>query len=86
MAAFTRDNVKMVQSKVASVTENGVVDSQGNEYPVDFIICATGFDTSFTPSYPITGRDGVDLGNFYGKFPRGYLAIMTPHFPNFYRQ
>ncbi|KAK5327274.1 hypothetical protein LTR93_002658 [Exophiala xenobiotica] len=85
MASFSRANVKMIRSGVASVTVNGVVDDSGNEYPVDIIICATGFDTSFSPSYAILGRNGVDLKRFYGHFPRGYLSIMTPHFPNFYQ-
>lgn len=86
MAAFRRVNVKMVRSRVARITAKGVVDGKGNEYPVDVIVCATGFDTSFTPSYPIVGRNGIDLKKFYGKFPRGYMAIMTPYFPNFYRE
>ncbi|KIW95808.1 uncharacterized protein Z519_02872 [Cladophialophora bantiana CBS 173.52] len=85
MACFTRDNVEMIRSGVTRVTEDGVVDDKGKNYAVDIIVCATGFDTSFTPSFPIVGRNGVDLKSFYGHFPRGYLSIMTPQFPNFYQ-
>lgn len=86
MASMTRENVRLVQSGVVRVTENGVIDDQGKEHLVDIIVCATGFDTNFAPTFPIKGREGVDLKTFYGKFPRGYLSIMTPHFPNFYRE
>lgn len=86
MAAFSMAHVKMIRSGIVRVTEDGVVDNDGNEHPVDIIICATGFDTSFSPAYPIIGRNGVDLKKFYGHFPRGYLSIMTPYFPNFYRE
>lgn len=86
MAAFTKGNVQLVKSSVTGFTENGLLDDQGNEYKVDIIVCATGFDTTFTPSFGVTGRDGIDLRGFYGDFPRSYLAVMTPHFPNFYRE
>ncbi|KAM6536122.1 hypothetical protein FALCPG4_005640 [Fusarium falciforme] len=86
MEAFTKGNVQLVKSSVTGFTKNGLLDDQGNEHKVDVIICATGFDTTFTPSFGVTGRDGIDMKAFYGDFPRSYLAVMTPHFPNFYRE
>ena len=86
MEAFTKGNVQLVKSSVTGFTENGLLDDQGNEHKVDVIVCATGFDTTFTPSFEVTGRDGINLKAFYGDFPRSYLAVMIPHFPNFYRE
>ncbi|KAK2469129.1 hypothetical protein H9L39_19227 [Fusarium oxysporum f. sp. albedinis] len=85
MEAFTKGNVQLVKSSVTGFTKNGLLDDQGNEHKADVIICATGFDTTFTPSFGVTGRDGISLKAFYGNFPRSYLAVMTPHFPNFYQ-
>lgn len=86
MACFTKDNVQMIRSTLTKVTEDGVVDQEGNEHKVDVIICATGFDTSFTPSYKIVGRNKIDLKTFYAGFPRSYLGLMTPRFPNYFRK
>lgn len=47
------------------------------EHEVDVIICATGFDTSFKPSFDIL-FDGKNLAdNFRGDI-QGYLGIVTP--------
>ncbi|KAJ6172566.1 cyclohexanone monooxygenase [Penicillium chermesinum] len=66
------------------VTEEGIIDESGVEHKVDVIICATGFNTSFSPQFEIVGRNGANLKQQFGDFPVGYLAIMAANFPNLF--
>jgi cation diffusion facilitator CzcD-associated flavoprotein CzcO len=79
-------NVEVVTESVIRLTEDGIVDESGTEHQVDVVICATGFDTSFTPHFRVTGRNGADLHEQFGDFPKGYLGITTPNFPNLFRK
>lgn len=61
MMAIQEKNIDVHFTAVASCTENGVVGEDGVERKVDTIVCATGFDVSYRPRFPIVGKDGVDL-------------------------
>lgn len=50
---------------------------------MDTIICATGFDVSYRPRFPIVGRNGVKLSEKWRVCPEGYLGLAVPDFPNF---
>jgi cation diffusion facilitator CzcD-associated flavoprotein CzcO len=43
------------------------------EHEFDVIICATGFDTSFRPRFPIMGRDGINLQDMWADQNQGEL-------------
>ena len=86
LQSLTKDNVQVVTSGVAGFTENGVVDETGQEHAVDVIICSTGFDTSFAPAYDLIGRNGENLREKFGDFPKGYFSTMVDGFPNFFRK
>ena len=79
-------NVEVVTESVAKLTEDGIVDESGNEYKVDVVVFATGFDTSFTPHFEVIGRNGANLREQFGDFPKGYLGITAPNFPNLFRK
>jgi cation diffusion facilitator CzcD-associated flavoprotein CzcO len=36
--ALKRDNVELIPRAVESVTEHGIVDTEGNEYPIDVLV------------------------------------------------
>lgn len=56
----------------------------GEEYRLDAIICATGFDTSFKPAFPVIGVRGLDLATFWKDEPLHYMSIAAPGFPNYF--
>ncbi|OAL18058.1 hypothetical protein AYO22_10980 [Fonsecaea multimorphosa] len=58
--------------------------SSGEEVTVDTIICATGFDISFSPRYPIIGRNGVNLQDKWDKSPESYLSVLAEDMPNYF--
>jgi cation diffusion facilitator CzcD-associated flavoprotein CzcO len=41
LESFTRPNVKLTQSPITKVTENGIYTTDGKFYEVDVIVCAT---------------------------------------------
>jgi 4-hydroxyacetophenone monooxygenase len=85
LSALKQDNVDLVTRGVASVSEGGVTDSDGNFYPADIILYATGFETDrFLWPMEIKGRGGQLLSEKWGIEPSAYLGITVPEFPNFY--
>ena len=49
LESLTKPNVSVVYGEINEITERGCICDDGNEYPVDVLICATGFDTTFKP-------------------------------------
>ena len=45
LESLSKDNVKVVYGEINEITERGCKGDDGKEYPVDVLICATGFDT-----------------------------------------
>jgi cation diffusion facilitator CzcD-associated flavoprotein CzcO len=70
---------------VERVTETGVVVA-GNEYEVDCIIYASGFEvgTEYTrrAGYDVTGRDGIKLSEYWADGMRTKHGIHVHGFPN----
>lgn len=84
LESLREPNVQVVTSSAVRLTEDGIVDESGIEHKVDVVICATGFDTSFTPHFKVTGRNGAEIHKQFGDFPKGYLGVTAPNFPNLY--
>src|SRR4029079_16139720 len=62
------------------------VEVNGKEYPLDAIVCATGF-AAMTGSFDrirITGRRGQTLAEKWRAGPRAYLGVATVGFPNLF--
>ena len=58
----------------------------GTLYPLDAVVCATGF-AAMTGSYEkirITGRDGLTLAEKWRAGPRTYLGVASAGFPNLF--
>jgi hypothetical protein len=82
--AIQNDNVDVHFTPVTKITENGVIGEDCIERQCDTIVCATGFDVSYRPRFPILGQNGVDLADKWKICPEGYMGITIPGFPNFF--
>ena len=83
--ALLRDNVELVPRAVTRLTKTGIVDSLGEEHPVDVVIMATGFHApNFLATLEVVGRNGRRLHDFWKDDPRAFLGLTVPSFPNFY--
>lgn len=83
LQSVTKPNVRVVQTGVSAFCTDGCIDDLGERYEVDIIICATGYDTSFIPRFPILGLEGVSLQDTWSPTPSSYFGIGTSSSPNF---
>jgi len=85
LGALTRDNVDLVRTAIDHIEPDAVVTVDGERYPADILVYATGFRaTEVLFPMSIVGRGGVDLRAMWGERPAAYLGITVPGFPNFF--
>lgn len=84
LESLAEDNVTIETGQILKVTADGIEMEDGTTYTeIDAIVCATGFDTSFRPAFPVVGeRD--DLREVWKDEPKAYLGISVPGFPNLF--
>ncbi|KAF5597823.1 sterigmatocystin biosynthesis monooxygenase stcW [Fusarium pseudocircinatum] len=82
LTALQKPNVEPVFDSIQRVTQGGIV-AGGKEYPVDVLVAATGFNTTFRPRFPIVGRNGVNLQDAWQEHPESYLGLGVAGFPNY---
>ena len=82
--ALTRPNVELVTDRIAHVTPNGIVTTDGNERPVDVIIYGTGFVASeIIVDLHIMGRKGHNLfDQWLATGPEAHYGITVSGYPN----
>lgn len=83
LESLTKENVEVVYGGIKEVTEKGCLCDNGQEYPVDVLICATGFDTTFKPRFPLLGPSGSNLQDEWAKEPKSYFGLAAADFPNY---
>ncbi|QIS11459.1 flavin-containing monooxygenase [Nocardia arthritidis] len=83
---FTRSHVELDTTPIARFTSTGIVTADGAEREFDMVLCATGFrvmEKGATPAYPIYGRGGIELGEFWDTNRyQAYQGVSVPGFPN----
>lgn len=83
LESLTKPNVEVVYGEINSVTEKGCLCDNGKEYPVDVLICATGFDTTFKPRFPVVNPAGENLQDKWAVEPQSYFGVAAADFPNY---
>jgi cyclohexanone monooxygenase len=85
---YNLPHVKLVdvsKTPIERFTADGI-EVGGVEYPLDIVVCATGF-AAMTGSFDrirITGRDGLTLSEKWQAGPRAYLGVASAGFPNLF--
>jgi cyclohexanone monooxygenase len=77
--------VDVSKTPIERFTGNGI-EVNGVEYPLDAVVCATGF-AAMTGSFDkmrITGRNGLTLAEKWRAGPRAYLGVASVGFPNLF--
>ena len=85
---YNRDDVTLVDIKaspIVEITETGVL-TEDNEYVLDMIVFATGFDamTGSLLNMNITGQGGLELREKWKEGPKRYLGLQVAGFPNMF--
>jgi cyclohexanone monooxygenase len=90
LETFNRNNVSLVDTEgqgVERITEKGLV-ANGQEYEVDCIIFATGFEVgggfNRNSGYDVYGRDGMSLNEKWSEGPATLHGVHSHGFPNCY--
>ena len=85
---FNRNNVELVTEGIQEVTENSIIDKNGQERQVDCIIYGTGFITDpriYMKDFPLKGANGHDLMQDWKENAESYYGILTKGFPNLFQ-
>lgn len=83
---FTQPHVDLITEGIERFTPTGIVTADGTHQDFDMVVLATGFkvmEKGYTPPYPIYGRTGLELGEFWdaNRF-QAYQGVSVPRFPN----
>ena len=86
--AFNQDNVLLVdvnETPIECITPKGIKCSD-QEYALDMIVYATGFDaiTGSITRIDIRGENGVSIKDKWANGPQTLLGLQTAGFPNFF--
>jgi 4-hydroxyacetophenone monooxygenase len=80
-----RPDVTLETGKIAAITKAGVEMTDGRQLQYDVIIYATGFQASnFLTPMRVTGREGLDLHEYWDGDAKAYLGMTIPNFPNLF--
>lgn len=83
LESFTREDVSLVTDAIERVEETGIRTVDGKLHEVDCVVCATGFEVSHRPPWPLVGRHGISLSDAWKDEPLAYLSLAASGFPNF---
>lgn len=89
LEALRRDNVEVVggDRAVRRLVAEGIEMDDGAVLRCDAVVCATGFDLSFCPRFPVVGRGGVDLRDVWGgSTPEAYMSVAVKGMPNYFSE
>ena len=85
LEALRAPNTEVVTEALAEVVPGGIRLENGEIIELDAIICATGFDNTFVPRFPLVGRHGVDIRDrLKNETPRSYMSCALPGVPNYF--
>ncbi|KAI1213995.1 FAD/NAD(P)-binding domain-containing protein [Annulohypoxylon truncatum] len=86
LEALRSSNTEVITEGIAEIVPEGIRLESGQIIQLDAIICATGFDNSFAPRFPIVGRHGNVQDAFKNDTPKGYMSCALAGVPNYFSE
>lgn len=84
LQALRAPNVEIVMDGMKQIVPEGIELHSGEVIKVDAIICATGFDLSFRPRFPLVGRQGNLQDSWDKELPKAYMSCAVAGLPNYF--
>ncbi|KAJ3543305.1 hypothetical protein NM208_g3643 [Fusarium decemcellulare] len=85
LKAVQEPNVDVIRTGIRKITETGIETEDGKLHKADILICATGFNTSFSSRFKIIGRGGLSLKEMWkARGPEAYLGTAIAGLPNYF--
>jgi len=83
--ALQRDNCKLIDWPIATLSPVGIRTSDGVEHHVDCIVFATGYDVHLTgPPFSVTGLGGRSLNTEWSNGAQAYKSASAHGYPNLF--
>ena len=83
--ALQRDNCKLVDWPIATLSPVGIRTSDGIEHHLDCIVFATGYDVHLTgPPFPVTGLGGRSLSAEWANGAQAFKSASAHGYPNLF--
>lgn len=83
--ALQRDNCKLIDWPIATLSPVGVRTSDGIEHHVDAIVFATGYDVHLSgPPFPVAGLDNRSLQQDWRGHAEAYKSASAHGYPNLF--
>jgi len=87
LEALSGDKTTVRSKPIVKITEHGFIGTEddGKETEIDVLVCATGFDTSFSPSFELRVNDDLINETLFGDQTKtlSYLSLGLPGVPNY---
>lgn len=84
LQALSKPNVEVKLGGVRRFVPEGIELESGEVIQVDAIVCATGYETTFRPRFPIIGREG-NLQDLWDRdVPKSYMSCAVAGLPNYF--
>jgi cation diffusion facilitator CzcD-associated flavoprotein CzcO len=84
LRALTQSNVEIIRGGMKRFLTDGIELESGEVIKVDAIICATGFNLSFSPRFPIIGRNGNLQDIRQRELAKSYMSCAVAGLPNYF--
>lgn len=84
LQSLTQPNVDVVTEGIKRIVPEGLELKSGETLKVDVIICATGFNLSFCPRFPLVGRNGNLQDIWREQTPKAYMSCAVAGLPNYF--
>ncbi len=83
--ALQRDNCKLIDWPIATLSPVGIRTSDGIEHHLDCLVFATGYDVHLTgPPFPVTGLGDRSLADEWRDGAQAYKSASVQGFPNLF--
>ncbi|TDZ73236.1 FAD-binding monooxygenase moxY [Colletotrichum trifolii] len=85
LESFHDPRVSLHSNGIKRFVAQGIELSDGEILEVDAIMCATGFDSSFRPLFPLVGRHGNLQDIWAERTPKAYMSLAVAGLPNYFK-
>ncbi|KAH8586758.1 hypothetical protein B0O99DRAFT_528052, partial [Bisporella sp. PMI_857] len=83
LESLQQPNTKICFSQIDRITKQGIQTAETEE-EFDLIVCATGFDTSYVPSWKLVGLSGATLEERWRVNPDAFFGVQVDTMPNYF--
>ncbi|KAJ5414816.1 hypothetical protein N7509_000150 [Penicillium cosmopolitanum] len=84
LETLTKPNARLITDRIDSIIPEGIKLETGETIELDVIVCATGFEYSWIPRFPVTGRNGTKLSDLWKDRPTAYFGLAVQDMPNYF--